>query len=56
MSSYYQSHIDGGYVHVTEPDEGHEVRCSRCHGSGLVLVHGQETDCIDCEGYGSVYV
>jgi DnaJ-class molecular chaperone len=33
-----------------------ERRCQRCHGSGLVEVHGQETDCIDCEGYGSVLI
>lgn len=33
-----------------------EVPCHRCHETGLVIVHGQETDCLDCEGYGTVLI
>lgn len=32
------------------------IRCNVCHGSGLVEVHGQETDCLECEGYGDLLV
>ncbi len=32
------------------------VKCQACHGSGLVEVHGQETDCIECEGWGDIEV
>lgn len=28
------------------------IRCTICHGSGWEIVHGQETDCINCEGEG----
>jgi DnaJ-class molecular chaperone len=52
MGSYYD-----------EPEGPEEVRvaknerlCTRCKGSGSVELHGQETDCIDCEGYGSVLI
>lgn len=52
--------MSSNYWDVESPAEVREnqfeVKCARCHGSGLVMVHGQETDCIDCEGYGSVLV
>lgn len=51
--SYWDDPLTDETVRVTESQE---VPCHRCHGSGLVLVHGQETDCIDCEGFGSVLI
>jgi hypothetical protein len=44
-------------VHVSEDvAEQREVPCpAHCNG-GLVEVHGQETDCITCEGYGTILV
>jgi RecJ-like exonuclease len=41
----------------TVREEQHrEQPCSRCKGLGTVEVHGQETDCITCEGWGSVLI
>ncbi len=58
--SNYVHHLQHGWVSVNdESDEDRntrEVRCSFCRGSGLVEVQGQETDCIECEGMGSVLV
>jgi hypothetical protein len=39
-----------------EAEPQREVKCNACYGTGLVEVHGQETDCIECGGYGTVLV
>lgn len=54
MSSYYVFEDEPEEVHVNELGAAIEVRCTRCRGRGWVEVCGQETDCIDCEGYGTV--
>lgn len=56
MMSNYADFDEHEEVHVDEDDQGREIPCTRCRGRGWVLVHDQETDCIDCEGYGSVIV
>lgn len=56
MGSNYVSRFEADEVHETSSEEGLEVPCKRCYGSGIVYVHDQETDCIDCEGMGSVIV
>lgn len=38
-----------------EPTQ-HEVTCPAHCMNGLVEVHGYETDCITCEGYGTLLV
>lgn len=43
------------YFDFTETVEK-EIPCPAHCDNGLVLVHGQETDCIECEGYGSVLI
>lgn len=42
------------FAYDTDTEESQWVPCHRCHGSGLVEVRGQETDCLDCEGEGAV--
>lgn len=37
-----------------DEDEQEYKFCHPCHGSGLVWVHDQETDCLDCLGEGEV--
>lgn len=53
------------YVDLEEPEEvrvneeepeQHEVPCPAHCRNGLVEVHGYETDCITCEGYGTLLV
>ena len=51
-SSYYE--MDGAPEKVRETVQ--EKVCSRCRGTGSVELHGQETDCIECEGWGSVLI
>lgn len=50
--------LPGSYSPWANEDD--EVRveqvCSVCRGSGVVVVHDQETDCIECEGFGSVVI
>lgn len=46
---------------IEEPEEVRETvetekRCPRCRGTGSVVVRGQETDCLDCEGFGSILI
>lgn len=56
MSSYYDFEEDLEEVRENDPEEVREVPCpSHCNG-GLVEVHGQETDCITCEGYGTIEI
>jgi hypothetical protein len=53
--------MSSNYAWAEEPAEvdvpqQREVPCpAHCYG-GLVEVHGQETDCITCEGYGTILV
>lgn len=56
MSSNYWTAQPSTAVREDELEGQVEVRCSRCHGTGLVEVYDQETDCIDCEGYGTVFI
>lgn len=41
-------------------DDDAEVReekiCKRCRGTGQIVLHGQDTDCEDCEGWGSFLI
>ena len=46
--------IWGGPTDGTLSDN--ERTCARCRGLGVVEVRGQESDCIDCDGYGSVLI
>jgi hypothetical protein len=39
-----------------QENEEREVPCPAHCRNGLVEVHGQETDCITCEGYGTILV
>jgi DnaJ-class molecular chaperone len=41
---------------MVREEQQREQPCSRCKGLGTVEVHGQETDCIACEGWGSVLI
>ena len=52
MSSNYELPEDPEMVQETQE----EKPCPRCRGLGTVLVHGQETDCIDCDGWGSILI
>lgn len=54
--SNYAEYLEPEEVDVIE-SEHREVPCNArgCRG-GIVEVHGQETDCIECEGYGSVLI
>ena len=36
--------------------EEREAPCPAHCRNGLVEVHGQETDCITCEGYGTILI
>lgn len=66
MGSNYVGPLDAEEVHdddddwyryedpLTDPRT--EVQCMRCRGTGLVEIHDQETDCLDCEGYGTVLI
>lgn len=64
MSSYYDTPVVYQKVDVDyldwEEQEGMKVRteqrCMRCKGTGMVYVHDQETDCLNCEGYGTILV
>jgi RecJ-like exonuclease len=53
VSSYYAEAPEP--EEVREPQQ-REIRCNVCKGSGLVEVFDQETDCIECEGYGTVLI
>lgn len=54
MASNYADAFPSETVDENESD-GVEYRpCKRCRGLGVVEVHDQETDCLDCEGYGEV--
>lgn len=57
QESYYDEWDDLEDVDETEDDTTtREVPCpAHCNG-GLVEVHGQETDCITCEGYGTIEI
>lgn len=52
--SYYDDVVRAEYLDVIEFEEPEYIRCTRCRGSGLVLVHDQETDCLACEGDGEI--
>ena len=60
MSNYdYRNGLSGvreakEQEHSLVGDEPYEVRCNVCKGSGLEIIQGQETDCMNCEGYGTV--
>lgn len=57
MSSYYDWPEEAEEVHVIEEDEEQqEVPCPSHCRNGLVEVHGQETDCITCEGFGTILI
>jgi hypothetical protein len=56
-SSYYDDVDDLDWVDVVEEEpEQREVPCPAHCRNGLVEVHGQETDCITCEGFGTILV
>jgi DnaJ-class molecular chaperone len=44
------------YSNYQEAENTEERPCRRCHGTGLVYIQDEETDCMDCEGWGSVLV
>ena len=55
-SNYADLDVVGDPYEYEEEPEQREVRCpARCL-NGLVEVHGQETDCITCEGYGTILI
>lgn len=56
MGSNYVATDEPEEVRVDDSSDQREVRCNRCHGTGLVEIYDQETDCIDCEGYGTVLI
>lgn len=41
---------------AVDSDDREEIRCPRCHGTGIEYVQDQETDCLNCEGYGTILV
>jgi DnaJ-class molecular chaperone len=53
MSSNYITRQDLEEVQETAQSE---KRCPRCRGLGTVQLHGQETDCTHCDGWGSVLI
>lgn len=61
MTSYYDDLEEVEEVYVNEDwddeePEQTEVRCPAHCRNGIVEVHGQETDCITCEGMGTILV
>jgi DnaJ-class molecular chaperone len=54
--SYYESQYEDEEVYVTVDQAQEERPCTRCRGTGSVDLHGQDTDCLDCEGYGSILI
>jgi hypothetical protein len=55
-SSYYADYDEPEEVREDGSEAVSEVPCpAHCNG-GLVEVHGQETDCITCEGYGTIEI
>lgn len=57
MSSNYEPEIWDEEVRENEDEPTQrEVSCPAHCRNGLVEVHGQETDCITCEGYGTILI
>lgn len=56
MSSNYDPLGSAARVSVTGEEPTREIPCSACRGLGYVWIQDQESDCIDCEGYGSVVI
>lgn len=56
MSEQQSYSLSASHLEEVRETALQERTCPRCKGLGSVELHGQETDCIDCDGWGSILI